>query len=640
MGLFGKWFVDVKRGTKVTYSESDLRKLDRTYEKEVFPSGRRKIMSPLRKAPQQAYLTQIRDYAFEKILDGHMYTFAHLLVVPNPYDLVKQSALILFNSSKLTKVRYRVLGDTPEADFVGETEYTRRHRVPVMGLYLERSNKVELEMIDEKGNVIKRRMLRIYVSETPKKIIDVVGEAKYEDATHFPFILVNGVSFNPLVVDCNSAIRYSLQLRTNSIGMIPLENGHFLYEDRTANRMNVKGQIVPCRYHEMDYMGRVYRTFLLDFPIMGAVAQKGNSLYLVTSSDEKHIADKIIELDINSGSILKECNLCDVIGDKYRDCENWANISHLCCQKGSLLITLKRLHTILKMDWKSRKIRWILAPKEVWEGTELENYCLKGNVYAEEICRRPDSVTVITKNVAQQKEKILIFEEHSMGEVKLQEKDSENSGIALIEIDDQTKKFQTLCVHDCVKNQRSGSALYSDDQERILACAGCMKKRVKGKKSKLVEIDSTNGEVKRELYFAKLFNKVWQFKPDIKQFSEPVAVTENVIFGRLSAPAEFHGTLPPLSDKPVGRENFSSAYLCENIFLSYIMPSHVDRIYFVGENHTFVQDYSNMISGKIKFPFAVALEDLPKDEYYIYVERNGMVHKLKNEIRVVDEVLH
>ena len=167
-----------------------------------------------------------------------------------------------------------------------------------------------------------------------------------------------------------------------------------------------------------------------------------------------------------------------------------------------------------------------------------------------------------------------------------------------------------------------------------------MKKRVKGKKSKLVEIDSTNGEVKRELYFAKLFNKVWQFKPDIKQFSEPVAVTENVIFGRLSAPAEFHGTLPPLSDKPVGRENFSSAYLCENIFLSYIMPSHVDRIYFVGENHTFVQDYSNMISGKIKFPFAVALEDLPKDEYYIYVERNGMVHKLKNEIRVVDEVLH
>ena len=60
--------------------------------------------------------------------------------------------------------------------------------------------------------------------------------------------MVNGVSFNPMAVDCNGDIRYSIQLRTNSIGMIPLAGGRFLYEDRTANRMNKKGQIKPCRY--------------------------------------------------------------------------------------------------------------------------------------------------------------------------------------------------------------------------------------------------------------------------------------------------------------------------------------------------------------------------------------------------------
>ena len=121
----------------------------------------KRIRSPLRKIPQQAYLTQVRDYAFERILDNHMYTFQHILVVPNPYDVVKQSALLLFNSSKQAKIRYRVLGDTPEVDFVAETEYTTRHRVPVIGLYLKRSNKVELEMIDLEGNVVKHRMLRI-----------------------------------------------------------------------------------------------------------------------------------------------------------------------------------------------------------------------------------------------------------------------------------------------------------------------------------------------------------------------------------------------------------------------------------------------------------------------------------------------
>ena len=124
MGLFDRFFVDVKRGSKITYSESELRKWDRTYEKEILADDRRRVMSPLRKVPQQAYLTQIRDFAFERILDGHMYTFQHLLVVPNPYDIVKQSALLLFNSSKETKIRYRVLGDTEDADFRGETDYT------------------------------------------------------------------------------------------------------------------------------------------------------------------------------------------------------------------------------------------------------------------------------------------------------------------------------------------------------------------------------------------------------------------------------------------------------------------------------------------------------------------------------------
>ena len=194
MGLFSKYFVDVKRGTKITYSESDLRKLDRNYEKEVIPDRERKVMSAIRRVPQYAYLTQTRDYAFEQILDKHMYTFSHILVVPNPYNIVKQSALLLFNSSKETKIRYRVLGDTEDADFTGETDYTKRHRVPIMGLYLERSNKVLLEMIDKEEKVIKRRMLRIYVSETPVKLQNVVKKVENRKKSHIPFIMINDFS--------------------------------------------------------------------------------------------------------------------------------------------------------------------------------------------------------------------------------------------------------------------------------------------------------------------------------------------------------------------------------------------------------------------------------------------------------------
>ena len=35
MGFLDKYFIEVKNGSKVTYSESDLNKLDRMYENEV-----------------------------------------------------------------------------------------------------------------------------------------------------------------------------------------------------------------------------------------------------------------------------------------------------------------------------------------------------------------------------------------------------------------------------------------------------------------------------------------------------------------------------------------------------------------------------------------------------------------------------
>lgn len=635
MGLFSKYFVEVKNGTKVTYSESDLRKLDRTYEKEVFPENKKRIMSPLNKVPQQAYLTQLRDYAFERVLDRHMYTFKHLLVVPNPYDIVKQSALLLFNSSKMRKVRYRVLGDTPEADFVGETEYTTRHRVPIMGLYLERSNKVILELIDEEENVVKRRLLRIFVGDSPKKIKDIITESHNNNLTQFPFILVNGVSFNPLVVDCNGVIRYSIQLRTNSIGMIPLEGGRFLYEDRTANRMNKRGYVKPCRYHEMDYMGRVYRTFLLDFPLSGVVAKNGNSLYMVSAETEVRINDKIIELDMTTGKVVKECLLADLVGTEYRNRGDWAIISNLSYHEKYLIITVKRLHTVIKLDWETMEIQWILAPKAVWKGTELEKYLLHGDVDTEQICRRPDSATIVEWDEEKGTERMLLFHEQSMGDVPLETEDNDKSAVLLLDIKGDERSFQSFGSHECIKNKRFGSAIYSEDKKRVLMCAGLRKNIIEGKKARFTELDNKTGEMYRYMYFRKAFNKIWLFKPDIAQAAKAVEVTDNVIFGSLNPPAVFEGELPPLAEERIERAYFSGAHLCEDLFLGNILPGRIDRIYFVGENHSYVQDYSGMVAARVKFPFAIPLNEMGIDEYHIYVESQGVVHRLKNEIRIV-----
>ena len=514
MGLFQNYFVDVKRGTKITYSESDLRKLDRTYEKEVFPQERKKILSSFRKVPQQAYLTQVRDYAFEKILDNHMYTFQHILVIPNPYDIVRQSALLLFNSSQETKVRYRVLGDTPEADFVGETDYTKRHRVPVLGLYANRNNDIELEMSDAGGTVIKRRKLRIYVPDLAKKDAGIQLENNNKKMSQFPFIMVSGLAFDPIVTDCNGAIRYSIQLRSKRIGMIPLVNGHFLYEDRTVNRMEKNGQYRPCRYHEMDYLGRVYRTFLVDFPVKGVAGSQGDSLYLYTTARKKGNPGQVAELNLQNGQIVYGSKLPEIDKDNL-----WGKICHPVSQR-----------------------------------TEKEKE----------------------------------------------------------------------------------SSILSEDGSRYLLCADLRKKQQGGRKFCLEEVDSSTGETLRSVYFYKVINMAWLFKPDILEFCKPVALVEDVIFGTIAPPEEFQGILPAEVKEPIDRMYFGGIRLCGDLFVSFILPGRIDRVYFVGEKHSYMQNYEGMKVGKVRVSFAISMAEFAVDEYSIFVESRGVVHRLKNKIRVVE----
>lgn len=654
MNFIRKHFVEVKHGTKVTYSESDLRKLDKTYEKEVLDTSNRRVRSPMEKVLQQAYLTQLRDYAYEKILDSHLYTFSHLLVVPNPYDIVKQSALLLFNSTKELKVRYRVIGDVPEADFIGETDFTTRHRVPIMGLYLARSNRIELEMINREGEVVKRRQLRIYVSESPKKISDVFeNDITHEERTkfqdvEFPFLLVNGLAFNPIAVDCEGKIRYSVQLRTNNIGMIPLEDGRFLYEDRTANRMSGRGAVMPCRYHEMDYMGRVYCTYLLDFPLCGVMAQNGNSLFAVTWSDNEHLRDCLVEIDRLSGEVKKKIDFAKVLGEEYRTRKDWIHLSKIVCDGEELLLVLGRLHTVLKYDWKQEKIIWVLAPKQIWENTPVSPYVLQGDRPAGEVCWKPEDAMLVesfapgsgiseetSKAGGKTVENLALYQIKNNTDIRIFPKKSKDSSFVCLKIEKEKRRFQTIAEYKWIDCALHGSSFLSKDKKGILLCAGKCRKGAEGK-GQISELDVETGKELRTLYAKKIINTIWQFKPDIFRYGEGVPVSRNVVFGNIAPPEVFTGSLPEPEAERVPKECFSNSRICEELYLFSMLPGTISKVYLIGENHAYVQDYTGLGEKPVKFSFAISLKELEKDTYRIYAELEEKVYRIKNEIRIVE----
>ena len=117
--------------------------------------------------------------------------------------------------------------------------------------------------------------------------------------------------------------------------------------DATVNRVGSNRQKRACQYHEIDYMGRVYQTYLLDYPIGRYAAQKEDSLFLLTSSAEGYADDCIIELDRSSGEIRKKCMLETLIGDKYKTNGNWIVASGMQYVQGQLILTMRRYHTVI-----------------------------------------------------------------------------------------------------------------------------------------------------------------------------------------------------------------------------------------------------------------------------------------------------
>ncbi len=630
MEIFDKYFVEVRNGSKVTYSAADLSKLDKMYEAEALKKMEKKLFSPIKKERQKSFGSQVRDYAFERILDRRLYTFKYLLVIPNPYGVAKQTALILFNSSKAFKVRYRVVGNRPGCDFEGESIYSTRHRVPIMGLYQGRNNSVVLELVDEDGKVVKKRTITIYVSAVGDGLKDVVCRTDDEE-TRFPFILLNGVNYNPIVIDGEGQIRYSLQCKTGRLGMMPLNNGHFLLMDKSANRVDEYGRVQPCRYHEMDYMGRVYRTFLFEYAIGRAMSQNGGSLFLVTSSDADHVLDCVIELDINSGEIIKRCDISTIFGSKYRFESNWADITRLEWRDGALFANVKRLHSIVKLNWEKLEPEWVMAPDGVWTDTPVEKHLLKGGSAAP-VFSGPEYMTVVGGEEKDEYE-IAVFDTRSVGHVKYAGGRTANrSAASLIRVDEKNRTYSILRREELDKSLRYGSVIYSDDKSRILAAEGILRHRQGECNARLVEIGAADGARLKTTDIKKAFTKAWIFAPSLDDYCRPIDINERTVFGKIKEPEKFDGTLPALSDEKIDSDYFGRVRLCDDLFIFSMEPGMVERIYFIGRKNGYVQDYSNVAPANKRTSFAISLAGLKKDEYGVYVESEGLAYKLKNEI--------
>ncbi|MDB5155521.1 MAG: hypothetical protein JWR50_228 [Mucilaginibacter sp.] len=317
----------------------------------------------------------------------------------NPFGNAPLSAIINYTTSVPGHTKIEVEG----RDGIG-SEITQEfadagltHNIPVLGLYANWDNIIDLSFLDSQGNVLAEAKLHIRTAalpvNTPTSItVDNADRAKMEPG----FNLVSSFSGlpnppqTPYILDSYGRIRWYLDFSKNNdlkglfydCGIARLKNGNLYFADASSGKI-----------YEVDMMGKIINSW--SFPgynFHHNVFEKpnGNFLISVSKNGSTHtngsptVEDFILEIDRTSGKILNEWDLRESLNE-YRqtlsnDSQDWIHVNAVIYDPSDNTIIISgRVQGVFKLSYDNH-VQWIMGPHVGWgqnrRGEDLNNFLL------------------------------------------------------------------------------------------------------------------------------------------------------------------------------------------------------------------------------------------------------------------------
>jgi len=313
-------------------------------------------------------------------------------VIVNPYKTSPLTGLILVKTKVATRVSVSVQGDSSKTTIKKRYKsYTNAHSVGVLGLYADRTNRVKLTFETKSGH----KFSRVYVMKTGSLPADIGTNAV---KTSKPSKMVLGSGNTKLTFAVSSqGITYGLDAQgkvrwysTKSISHVfkQLSNGHLLILTKISETTPKYNAL-----QETDFYGRVYRQYNFSglFPTHSdhkklatntvihhdAIELPNHNLLLtVDDGSANYVEDTMIEIDRQTGKIKKVIDLKRILPQsaytKYSGTTrsdgktDWFHQNSMYYDKktGNLLVSGRNQDMIFAINYKSTKLKWILAANQ------------------------------------------------------------------------------------------------------------------------------------------------------------------------------------------------------------------------------------------------------------------------------------
>lgn len=474
------------------------------------------------------------------------YSWEEPMVIQNPYQVSPLTAVIIFDTKEECAVRFTVKGKTEAADISGEVESAASHRIPVIGLYPAMENTVVLELLDKSGKVTDSQEITITTDELPDKLDDAVKPVKTSGESAFELTMVYGQRTTfPFAYDCMGDIRWYMSGEFTS-GIYMLSNSRMIV---ASNEAFMPSQDKPqtTNLYEMDYLGRAYTMYYVAGGNHHEVIEKepDGNLLVLTSSLEGHIEDKIQEIDRQTGEVVNELIMEDIFSGKYEDRVDWTHLNTVSYQPetDTIVISPRNLESVVKLNWTTKEIQWILCDPRFWEGTEYEKYVLQPE---------GDFVYQFQQHTAYQMEtdldgddqtiEVSMFDNHYVKVRKsdvLQYFDGEKESYLLVyAVNEAEKTVKQIKKIPTVWSTITSSAIYDADSNHIFGMCGHVKDSEDKRRGMNYEFDYDTEELINQFSIKSYYYRASEMKIDWNDLAAVMEIKDNYIMGELYQPVK------------------------------------------------------------------------------------------------------
>ncbi len=310
------------------------------------------------------------DKEIEEYIKDKQYTINNPKVILNPYKIAPLTALVIFQTEEEVSTEVKVNDKT-----VTNIESSKEHSIPIYGMYADYENKIELVLSSGENK-------ELYI-KTDKYDGDPITLEKTTEEVENNLYFVSPNFVNDCIIDGKGNVVWYIS--GGYAGDIEfLENGHFYISDPNQGKNGVK--INYSSFLEMDYLGKIYNQWITDYGLHHElVPLSNNKMMVLGANDDSDFFDSYIYImDLQTGKVIQYIDLYELLhnidpelieglGTDFDLVNNSADYNE---ETGDLLISLRGLNSLIKLNFNTKEIKWIFGDPEFW-GEKFSQYMLK-----------------------------------------------------------------------------------------------------------------------------------------------------------------------------------------------------------------------------------------------------------------------